>query len=334
MIILGIESSCDETAAALVEAGEDGRRILSSAVASQIPLHAVYGGVVPEIASRAHCEAISGLVRTALDDGGLSPDKIDAVAVTTHPGLIGALLVGVNFAKGFAYANQKPLLSVDHVMGHIAANALAHPDLEPPFLALVASGGHTSIIRVDSWCERETVGRTRDDAIGEAFDKVARVMGIPYPGGAEMDRLSFLGNRDYLKLPSAAIADGSLDFSFSGIKTAVINELHRREQKNEPYAKEDVAASFSRAVCDSVEKKIAAALDRTGMKTFVFAGGVSANRALRERLEALCHKKGVRFYAPPKELCGDNGAMIAMQGYFEYLAGRRADTSLNASAAD
>ena len=331
---MGIESSCDETAVALIEAGEDGRRILSSEIASQIPLHAVYGGVVPEIASRAHCEAITGLTKRALADAGRTIGQVDAIAVTTHPGLIGALLVGVNFAKGLAFANGKPLIPVDHVMGHVSANALAYLDLEPPFLALVASGGHTSILRVDDWTHRETVGRTRDDAIGEAFDKVARVMGIPYPGGAEMDRLAAIGDASFLKLPSAAIADGSLDFSFSGIKTAVINELHKLGQKGIGYRKEDVAASFSRAVCDSVAKKIAQAIDECGVRQFVFAGGVSANRALRETLARLCEKKGIRFYAPPKELCGDNGAMIAMQGYFEYLAGARATTALNASPND
>jgi N6-L-threonylcarbamoyladenine synthase len=307
-------------------------RIRSNIIASQIETHKLYGGVVPEIASRAHCDAITGITYEALETAGVTLADIDAVAVTATPGLIGALLVGVNFGKALAYANNKPLVPVNHIRGHVAANYYVHPDLKPPFLALVASGGHTSLIKVTDYTTYETIGRTRDDAIGEAFDKVGRVMGLPYPGGAEMDRLASLGNRDAVKFPSAAVVGDNLDFSFSGLKTAVINHLHTLTQKGESYSREDIAASFTKAVVTSVTKKLGMAVDQTGLDRLVIAGGVAANSHLRAALEEFAKKRKLAFYMPPRSLCGDNGAMIAAQGYYEYLAGVRADTSLNAKA--
>ncbi len=331
MKILSIESSCDETSAAVVEMGEE-RKILSNIVASQIETHALYGGVVPEIASRAHIEAISGITYEALTQAGVSLAEVDAIGVTNRPGLIGALLVGVNFAKALAVSHGIPLVPVHHIHGHIAANYLAHPDLEPPFLALVVSGGHTSLIEVKDYTHFETVGRTRDDAMGEAFDKVARVMGIPYPGGAEMDRLASLGDPKAFPFPSAALNDGSLDFSFSGLKTHVINLLHRMEQKGEPFPKADIAASFTTTVLSSVEKKLDMALARYPYRQLVLAGGVSANSHLRQALADFAEARGLRFYLPPRSLCGDNAAMIGAQAYYEYQTGHLADASLNASA--
>lgn len=332
MLILAIESSCDETSASVCRFDGDTKVICSNIIASQIETHKLYGGVVPEIASRAHCDAVSGITYEALTTAGVTLDDIDAVAVTAQPGLIGALLVGVNFAKALAFANNKPLIPVNHIRGHVAANYFEYPELKPPFLALVASGGHTSLIKVSGYTEYETVGRTRDDAIGEAFDKVGRVMGLPYPGGAEMDRLASLGDPKAVKFPSAAVIGDNLDFSFSGLKTAVINHLHNLSQKGEEYKKEDIAASFTAAVTSSVTKKLAMACEATGLRDIVLAGGVAANSHLRSALEELCKRKGMRLYMPPRSLCGDNAAMIAAQGYYEYLAGVLADTSLNAKA--
>lgn len=333
MLILGIESSCDETAAAVAELSENGeKRILSSSVASQIAIHKLYGGVVPEIAGRAHSEAICPTVSEALEKAGVTVSDIDVIGVTSSPGLIGALLVGVSFAKSLAYAADKPLVPVNHIKGHIAANYFCFNDLKPPFLALVVSGGHTSIIDVRGYTDFRTIGRTRDDAAGEAFDKVGRVMGLSYPCGAEMDRLASLGNGKSFRLPSAAISDETLDFSFSGLKTAVLNTLNSMEQKGETYKKEDVAAAFTEAFTSSICKKIGLALNKTGYKTLAVAGGVSANSHLRTALSELCKKSGVRLCIPPVSLCGDNGAMIAAQAYYEYLAGNTADESLNASA--
>ncbi|MBQ8510260.1 MAG: tRNA (adenosine(37)-N6)-threonylcarbamoyltransferase complex transferase subunit TsaD [Clostridia bacterium] len=332
MLILAIESSCDETSAAVCEFGDGAPIIRSNIIASQIETHKLYGGVVPEIASRAHCDAISGITYEALDTAGVTLTDIDAVAVTALPGLIGALLVGVNFAKSLAFANNIPLVPVNHIRGHIAANYYVHPELKPPFLALVASGGHTSLIRVSDYTTCETVGRTRDDAIGEAFDKVGRVMGLPYPGGAEMDRLASLGNSGAVKFPSAAVVGDNLDFSFSGLKTAVINHLHNLEQKGLPIPGEDIAASFTATVTSSVVKKLTMAVEQTGLTDIVIAGGVAANSHLRAALQSFCDRRRLRFYMPPRSLCGDNAAMIAAQGYYEYLAGVRADTSLNAKA--
>lgn len=333
MLILGIESSCDETAAAVAEFKENGeKRILSSSVASQIAIHRLYGGVVPEIAGRAHSEAICPTVTEALEKAGVTVSDIDAIGVTACPGLIGALLVGVSFAKSLAYAAGKPIVPVNHIKGHIAANYFYYPTLKPPFLALVVSGGHTSIIDVRSYTDFVTVGRTRDDAAGEAFDKVGRVMGLSYPCGAEMDRLASLGNTAAFHLPSAAIADETLDFSFSGLKTAVLNTLNSMAQKGEAYKKEDVAAAFTGVFTSSICKKVGLALKKTGYKTLAVAGGVSANSHLRASLAELCEKSGVTLCIPPLPLCGDNGAMIAAQAYYEYLDGNIADTSLNASA--
>ena len=329
MNILSIESSCDETSAAVVSMG-DGRKILSNIVASQIEIHALYGGVVPEIAGRAHIEAVSRITYEALDKAGVTLSDIQAIGVTNRPGLIGALLVGVNFAKSLAVSNGIPLVPVNHIRGHIAANYLAHPDLEPPFLAIVASGGHTSVIEVRSYTDFETVGRTRDDAMGEAFDKVARVMGIPYPGGAEMDRLASIGDSTKMTFPSAAINDGSLDFSFSGLKTHVINCLHTLSQRGEEIPKADIAAAFTEAVVSSVIKKLELAFRDGKYKKLVLAGGVSANSHLRAALETWSEKHGIAFYVPPRSLCGDNAAMIGAQAYYEFLAGNTAGADLNA----
>lgn len=327
MKILAIESSCDETSAAVVE---DGRKVLSCKILSQIDIHKRYGGVVPEIASRAHIEAVVPLVTSALEEAGLTVDGIDAVAVTYRPGLVGALLVGVNFAKSLAYSAHKPLIAVNHIRGHVAANYLAHPDLKPPFLALVVSGGHTSLLKVNSYTDYETVGITRDDAAGEAFDKVARVMGISYPGGAEMDALAKIGDPKAIAFPRATVKDAPYDFSYSGLKTAVVNYLHNAEQKGETVSKEDVAASFSAAVCDTVENRLSHAIDDFKMPALVLAGGVSANSHIRGCVQALCDRKKVKLYMPPLSLCGDNGAMIASQAYYEAMAENFANITLNA----
>lgn len=329
--ILGIESSCDETAAAVLSCG-DGFDILSNIVASQIEVHARFGGVVPEIASRAHCEAVSKITYDALEAAGASIRDIDVIAVTASPGLIGALLVGVNFAKSLAYANDKPLVAVNHIKGHIAANYLCPPALKPPYLAFVASGGHTSIAIVHDYNHIEEIGGTRDDAMGECFDKVARVLGMPYPGGAAIDKLAYEG-KPTLKLPSAAIHDETLDFSFSGIKTAVLNYLNSASQKGEEICREDVAASFVTAAVNSAVVKLDAALERhPELKTLALAGGVAANSHLRTALSNLCEKRKIAFHYPEIKYCGDNAAMIAAAGYFEAIAGNFADTSLNASA--
>lgn len=328
MKILAIESSCDETSVAIAE---DGRKTLSCKILSQIEMHKRFGGVVPEIASRAHIEAISSLTEDALLEAGLKIKDIDAIAVTYRPGLVGALLVGVNFAKSLAYASHKPLIAVNHIRGHVAANYLAHENLTPPFLALVISGGHTSLLKVNSFTDYETVGITRDDAAGEAFDKVARVMGIGYPGGAEMDALAKKGNKNAIPFPRATVKDAPYDFSYSGLKTAVINYLHNAEQKGEKINCEDVAASFTAAVCDTIENRLSHAIDDFGLPTLVLAGGVSANSHIRETAEALANKKNVSLFMPPLSLCGDNAAMIASQGYYEFLDSNFADITLNAN---
>jgi len=325
--ILAIESSCDETSAAVVE---DGRRILSCKILSQIDIHKRFGGVVPEIASRAHVEAVVPLTRDALSEAGLSLDEIDAIAVTYRPGLIGALLVGVNFAKSLAYATGKRLVGVNHIRGHVAANYISSPELKPPFLAMVISGGHTSLLYVKDYTEYETIGITRDDAAGEAFDKVARVMGFSYPGGAEMDRLAALGDPSSVPLPRAVVKDAPYDFSYSGLKTAVVNYLHKLDQNGTPYKKEDVAASFTLAVCDSITDRLAHAINDFRPPALVLAGGVSANSHIRRAVTELCEKKHIPVYMPPLSLCGDNAAMIATQGYYEILSGNLADIRLNA----
>lgn len=329
MLILGIESSCDETAAAVVE---DGRRVLSSVVASQVEEHRLYGGVVPEIASRRHSEAIVGVVREALEQSGKTLSEIDGIAVTYAPGLIGALLVGVNFAKGLALSTGLPLIPVHHLRGHIAANYITNPQLEPPFLCLVVSGGHSHIINVKSYTELEVLGRTRDDAAGEAFDKAARSMGIPYPGGVELDKIAEGGNPNAYALPRPRVSGSELDFSFSGLKTAVINLLHNAQQKGEEINVPDLCASYRAAVVGYLVEHFAKAAEQTGAQKLVIAGGVSANRQLRRELTALCEKTGRELYMPELKLCGDNAAMIAAQGYYEALAGNTAGMDLNAIA--
>ena len=328
MKILAIESSCDETACAVIE---DGRKIISSVIATQIDEHKLYGGVVPEIASRRHCENIIGVCEEALEQASMTLSECDAVAVTYAPGLIGALLVGVSFAKSLALAAGKPLIPVHHIKGHIAANYLAHPDLEPPYLCLVASGGHSHIIKVNGYTEFETIGKTLDDAAGEAFDKAARSMGFPYPGGVHVDKAAKLGDFKRYKLPVPK-TENPYDFSFSGLKTAVINLVHNAEQKGEEINVNDLAASFQHTVSDILTSKfIKAALDN-GYKTIALAGGVAANSGLREMLSEQAEKHGMKLYIPPVSLCGDNGAMIGSQAYYESLDGNAADSSLNAVA--
>ena len=330
MYVLAFESSCDETACAVLEMSEDTREIKSNIIASQVDIHALYGGVVPEIASRAHIEAISKITYEALSVAGLTLKDIGAIAVTNGPGLIGALLVAVNFAKSLAFANNIPLVPVDHIKGHVAANYLTHKELKPPFLALVVSGGHTSFFDVKSYTCLEEIASTRDDAAGECFDKIGRVMGLPYPGGHAMDLLSSKGNKDAIQFPSPAISGDTLDFSFSGLKTAVINYINTKRQKGEELNEADIAASFTKTVVNAVRSKIGEALKRTGYKKIVLAGGVSANSHLRQGITEECKKYGAEFYAPHLSLCGDNAAMIGAQGYYEFLDGVRGDEALNA----
>ena len=338
MYILGIESSCDETSAAVLEmdtsASPQIRRIRSNIVASQIEVHRLYGGVVPEIAGRAHIEAITRVTARALEEAGITVDQLGAVAVTAFPGLIGALLVGVNFAKSLAYSRGIPLVAVNHIKAHVAAAYLSEPTLEPPFLAVVVSGGHTSLFSVTSYTEFEEIGATRDDAAGEAFDKIGRVIGLPYPGGAALDKLAYEGDPKAFSLPSPALAGDELAFSFSGLKTAALNLINSATQRGETINRADLAASYTATIVRAIEKKVDQALAQTGEKTLVMAGGVAANSHLRAALGRLCDKRGVKLIAPPLHLCGDNGAMVAAAGYFEFMAGRLADTSLNASACD
>ena len=329
MNILAIESSCDETAAAVVR---DGRTVLSNCIASQIEMHTIYGGVVPEIASRKHVEAVTGLAEQAVVQAGLTKVDLDAVAVTYAPGLIGAVLVGVNFAKGAAMALDLPLIPVHHVRGHIAANYITHPDLEPPFVCLCVSGGTTLIVDVRSYTDMEILGGTRDDAAGECFDKVARVLGIGYPGGAPMDRLSRTGDAGRYAFPRVQVHDAPLDMSFSGLKTAAINLIHNARQKEEALDLPSLAASFSAAVSDMLVPRVMEAARRCGRRKVAVAGGVAANSRIRADLEAACAAAGCRLYLPPLSLCGDNGAMIGCQAYYEYLAGHTADMALNAYA--
>lgn len=331
MYILGIESSCDETSVAVVE-GES-RKILSNIVASQIEIHRLYGGVVPEIAGRAHIEAISRITYRALEEAGITVKDIGAVAVTAFPGLIGALLVGVNFAKSLAFSHSIPLVAVNHVKAHVAAGYLEDPELEPPFLAIIVSGGHTSIYEVTDHTSFREIGATRDDAAGEAFDKIGRVIGMPYPGGAALDRLAYEGDPNAIKLPSPALREG-LDFSFSGLKTAALNYVNSQRQKGVEPSAPDIAASYTHVIVDAIVSKAALALDATGMKRLVLAGGVAANSHLRRGLGKLCDERGVKLTVPPIGLCGDNAAMVACAGYYEYLSGHFSGTELNASATE
>ena len=329
MKILAIESSCDETAASVVE---DGRKALSDIVASQVEEHKLYGGVVPEIASRRHIESISGVVAEALTAANLGFDGIDAVAVTYAPGLIGALLVGVSYAKGLAMMAEKPLVPVHHIAGHIAANYITHPDLEPPFLCLVVSGGHSHIVEVKSYTEYRVIGRTRDDAAGECFDKVARVLGFPYPGGKYIDEAAKRGRKTAYSFTHPKLSGCEYDFSFSGLKTAVINLVHTASQRGETVSVDDIAASFQKTVADILGEKLFAAAKALGSKKLVIAGGVSANSGIREKMKKVADSLGAALYMPELRYCGDNAAMIGAQAYYDFLAGRRADESLNAAA--
>lgn len=329
MKILAVESSCDETAVAIVE---DGRKILTDCIASQVDLHRIYGGVVPEIASRKHIEAIYGLADQALEKTGLKRSDIDAVAVTYAPGLIGAVLVGVNFAKAAALALDKPLIPVHHIRGHIAANYLACPDLEPPFLCLVVSGGHTMIIDVQDYTKMEVLGTTLDDAAGECFDKVGRVLGMPYPGGAALDRSAQLGDDRKYDLPRSKPGANPLDMSFSGLKTAALNLIHHAEQIGEELDINSLCASFCSAVSDTLVPRVVMALQQTGHTKIAVAGGVAANSRIRADILAAAQKLGAQVYMPPLSLCGDNAAMIGSQAYYEYLAGNTAGMELNAYA--
>lgn len=329
MNILGIESSCDETAAAVVR---DGREILSNEIFSQADMHALYGGVVPEIASRNHITVISRLAEEAVKKAGLAKSDVDAIAVTAAPGLIGALLVGVNFAKGAALALGVPLIPVHHVRGHIAANYLAFPDLKPPFLCLAISGGNTAIVDVRGYTDMSIIGATHDDAAGECFDKCARVLGLPYPGGLPLQNLAEGGDDHAFKLPHAKIDGHPYDMSFSGLKTAVVNLVHTAEQRGEALDRAGLAASFQRAVSETLAPRTMDAARDLGYKTVVVAGGVAANKRIRADFEAACKEENIKLYIPPLKLCGDNAAMIACQGYYEYCSGVRAGQELNAYA--
>ena len=328
MKILSIESSCDDTAVAITEE----REVICSLVASQVPEHVLYGGVVPEIASRRHIEAISRLYKQVMCEAGVTLDDIDAVAVTNAPGLIGSLLVGVGFAKGLSFAANKPLVPVHHLRSHIAANYIAHKDLKPPFLALVVSGGHSHLVEVNDYTDFKVIGRTRDDAAGECFDKCARALGLDYPGGVHLDRIANGGDSNAYTLPKPRVDGNPLDFSFSGLKTAVLNTINNSKQKGIEVDVADMCASLRRTVTDILCDRVETALDNTSHKQFVLAGGVSANSEIRARMTDLCRKKGIKIYLPPLKYCGDNAAMVGVQGYYEYLAGTRADTDLNAYA--
>lgn len=325
--ILAIESSCDETAAAVVVNGRDVR---SNVISSQIALHTLYGGVVPEIASRKHIEKINQVIAQALDDAGETLDTIDGIAVTYGPGLVGALLVGVAEAKAIAYAKNLPLIGVHHIEGHISANYIENKDLEPPFLCLVVSGGHTHLVRVKDYGVYEILGRTRDDAAGEAFDKVARAIGLGYPGGPKIEKVSHEGNPHAIQFPKPKVADGPYDFSFSGLKSAVLNYLNSCQMKGEEIVQADVAASFQNSVIEVLVANAMRAIDEYGMERFAIAGGVASNQTLRVAMEEACRQKGVKFYHPSPILCTDNAAMIGAAGYYDYMAGKRDGLDLNA----
>ena len=327
ILILGIESSCDETAAAVVK---NGREVLSNVISSQIELHKLYGGVVPEIASRKHIEKINQVIEEALSQAEVMLDDRDAIGVTYGPGLVGALLVGVSEAKAISYAKNLPLVGVHHIEGHISANYIEHPDLKPPFACLVVSGGHTHLVVVQDYGTYEIIGRTRDDAAGEAFDKVARAIGLGYPGGPKIDRLSKEGNPDAISFPKARVADAPYDFSFSGLKSAVLNYLNGCRMKGEPIIEADVAASFQKAVIDVLVEHSMMAVKEFGFNKFAIAGGVASNSSLRLAMEEACRKNHVAFYYPSPVFCTDNAAMIGTAAYYEYLAGTRHGLDLNA----
>ncbi len=326
-ITLAFETSCDETAVAVTA---DGRKVLSDVVSSQIEVHEVFGGVVPEIASRHHLENINPVCERAMAKAGITLDEVDLIAVTNGPGLVGALLIGVATAKAFAYAKGIPLVGVHHIGGHIGANYIAYENLEPPFLSLVVSGGHTHLFHVKDYNEFELLGRTRDDAAGEAFDKVARVLGLGYPGGPKIDQAAREGNPDSIEFKRVMLEKDSLDFSFSGLKTAVLNHLNSQRQKELDVNVKDVAAAFQQSVVDVLVSKAMMAIERTGEKKLVLAGGVAANSLLRKQLAAACQTLGAEFYFPPLSLCTDNAAMIACAGYYKYKGGQVDDMSLDA----
>lgn len=327
MLVLGIESSCDETAAAVVK---DGREVLSNIINTQIELHKKFGGVVPEVASRRHIETVDAVIDEALEAANVTFEDIDAIAVTYGPGLVGALLVGVSAAKAMAFALNKPLVPVHHIKGHIMANFVAHKDLQPPFVCLVASGGHSHIVSVESYTGFEIMGRTRDDAAGEAFDKIARVLGLGYPGGPLIDALAKEGNPDAVQFPRVRMDKGSLDFSFSGVKTAVINYLHKIEQNGGEYDKADIAASFQNAVTDVLCEHTIEAAKKKNSRIITLAGGVASNSALREKMTREAKKNKIEVLYPPPVLCTDNAVMIACAGYYGYLENDFADMTLNA----
>ena len=327
VLILAIESSCDETAAAVVK---NGREVLSNVISSQIELHKLYGGVVPEIASRKHIEKINQVIEEALEEADVTLDDIDAIGVTYGPGLVGALLVGVAEAKAIAYATGKQLIGVHHIEGHISANFIENKELEPPFICLVVSGGHTHLVCVKDYGEYEIIGRTRDDAAGEAFDKVARAIGLGYPGGPKIDKLSKEGNPDAITFPKAHINDAPYDFSFSGVKSAVLNYINGCQMKGETFNQADIAASFQKAVTDVLVENAMRAVDEYGMKKLAIAGGVASNSTLRQAMKDACKKKRIEFYYPSPIFCTDNAAMIGVAAYYEYLKGTRHGWDLNA----
>ena len=327
VLILAIESSCDETAAAVVK---NGREVLSNVINTQIAIHTEYGGVVPEIASRKHIENINPVIRKALEDAGVTLDDIDAIGVTYGPGLVGALLVGVAEAKAIAFAKNKPLVGVHHIEGHISANYVENKELEPPFVALVVSGGHTHLVKVNNYGEYEIVGRTRDDAAGEAFDKVARAIGLGYPGGPKIDKLAKEGNPDAIEFPRAHVDDAPYDFSFSGIKSAVLNYINSANMQGREINRADVAASFQKAVVDALVSRAVRLAKECGMDKLAIAGGVASNSALRAAIQEECTKNNIRFYSPSPILCTDNAAMIGAAAYYEYIKGVRHGYDLNA----
>ena len=329
MNILAIESSCDETAVAVVK---NGLEILSSVVASQIKIHEIFGGVVPEISSRQHCEAIDFLTKNCIKNSKLKFKEIDCVAVTFAPGLLGSLLVGTNYAKGLSFALKKPLVAVHHLRSHIAANYLTHKNLKPPFMALIISGGHSNLVKVNNYCNFETIAQTQDDAVGEAFDKVARSIGLTYPGGAKLEKLAKNGNINAFKLPKPQVKNSELDFSFSGIKTAVLNILNRSEQKHENINKTDIAASFQHTICEIICEKTELALKKFNMNKLVVAGGVCCNEEIRNSLKKMAQKNCFDIFMPHLNLCQDNAAMVGAQAFFEFKNGNVSDMSLNAQA--